>query len=205
MEQPNLDSHYWSTRYRNRDTPWDAGAPTTPITQFFDSFAQEPTNLQKSVLIPGAGVSHEAAYIHRMGFNKVLVCDWAVEALKRFEALNPNFPKANLLCEDFFQLETTGVKVDLMVEQTFFCAIEPALREKYVATAAQLLFDGGLLVGLLFDRQFPQNPPFGGSEAEYRMLFEPYFDIKIMEKAKNSIEPRQNSELFVIFKKKSRP
>jgi hypothetical protein len=66
-----------------------------------------------------------------------------------------------------------------------------------------LLHDNGKLVGLLFD--FPlteEGPPFGGSKNEYKALFEPYFSIKTLEKAYNSIKPRENKELFLIAIKK---
>lgn len=59
------------------------------------------------------------------------------------------------------------------------------------------------MVGLLFD--FPlteEGPPFGGSKSEYIVLFEPYFSIKTLEKAYNSIKPRENKELFLIAVKK---
>lgn len=93
--------------------------------------------------------------------------------------------------------------IDLIVEQTFFCALEPALRKKYVQKTHTLLKEKGKLIGLLF--QFPlttKGPPFGGSKTEYENLFKNDFSIKILETAHNSIKPRQNNELFFIFEKK---
>jgi len=66
-----------------------------------------------------------------------------------------------------------------------------------------LLSPKGKLVGLLF--QFPlteSGPPFGGSKEEYLNLFSPYFEIKTLDVAYNSIKPRQGNELFFIFTKK---
>ena len=61
----------------------------------------------------------------------------------------------------------------------------------------------GKIAGLLFD--FPlteEGPPYGGSKAEYISLFSEKFRIKTIERAHNSIKPRQNKELFFIFEKK---
>jgi hypothetical protein len=60
----------------------------------------------------------------------------------------------------------------------------------------------GKIAGLLFE--FPltsEGPPFGGSKEEYNTLFQKDFNIVTMEMAYNSITPRKNKELFVIFEK----
>ena len=54
----------------------------------------------------------------------------------------------------------------------------------------------------MFNKVFEGGPPFGGSFAEYRELFTPYFHIEIMEQCYNSIPPRVGNELFVKFLKK---
>jgi hypothetical protein len=56
---------------------------------------------------------------------------------------------------------------------------------------------------LLFNREFNfPEPPFGGTENEYRALFSPLFEFKKMEIAHNSIKPRAGRELFIILQKK---
>ena len=66
-----------------------------------------------------------------------------------------------------------------------------------------LLAPNGKLVGLLFQAQLNQNhPPFGGDKAEYLNLFESKFEIITLDTAHNSIESRQENELFFIFKAK---
>lgn len=100
----------------------------------------------------------------------------------------------------FFKLEN---RFDLILEQTFFCALDPKLRRDYVNQMANLLTPEGRLIGLLFN--IPLNtdhPPFGGNEEEYRKLFSSIFEIEIMETAYNSIPPRAGNELFIKLKKK---
>ncbi|RYF89397.1 MAG: SAM-dependent methyltransferase, partial [Chitinophagaceae bacterium] len=103
------------------------------------------------------------------------------------------------ICGDFFELHE---QFDLIIEQTFFCALSPALRVAYVSHMYKLLKEEGKLAGLLFNRSFDGGPPFGGSKEEYVKLFSPLFEIVTMEACYNSIAPRAGSELFFILKKK---
>jgi hypothetical protein len=90
-----------------------------------------------------------------------------------------------------------------VLEQTFLCAIPPEMRADYATKMNEILNTKGKIAGLLFD--FPlteEGPPYGGSKAEYLSLFSEKFRIKTIERAHNSIKPRQNKELFFIFEKK---
>jgi SAM-dependent methyltransferase len=109
-----------------------------------------------------------------------------------------NYPNIKIVLGDFFEHQG---KYDLIIEQTFFCALPPTMRQKYVLEMHKILTTKGLLVGLLFNRTFDGGPPFGGSKAEYELLFKDYFDFKIMETCHNSIAPRVNTELFFELQK----
>ena len=107
--------------------------------------------------------------------------------------------KMKILCCDFFELNG---QFDLIIEQTFFCALDPSLRQKYAVKMHSLLNSNGKISGLLFS--FPltdEGPPFGGSIDEYHTNFNKLFDIQTMEKCYNSIQPRKDRELFIIFNK----
>lgn len=189
-------AEYWNNRYINKATGWDTGAITTPIKEYIDQFE----NKLHKILIPGAGNAHEAAYLFKKGFSNTFVCDWAETAIDQIKQNIPNIPPNQLLCNNFFDLEG---EYNLIIEQTFFCALPPSLRPMYVQKVAQLLNSKGKLVGLLFDQEFStEGPPFGGTKEDYQTLFEPYFDIHTMERAYNSIKPRQDKELFIIMTKK---
>jgi methyl halide transferase len=89
-------------------------------------------------------------------------------------------------------------KYDLIVEQTFFCAINPGERKKYAEKIHNLLNPGGKLVGLLFNHEFGNDsPPYGGTKEEYLEYFKPFFQIKHFSTAYNSIKPRAGRELFI--------
>ena len=62
--------------------------------------------------------------------------DLSSTALDNFKKRNPDFPSEQLICGDFFQLQE---QYDLMIEQTFFCAIDPSLRKDYAKHTATIL------------------------------------------------------------------
>lgn len=190
-----LNAEYWNDRYAEDNFPWDAGAPTTPLVEYIDQLQ----NKNIRILLPGAGAAHEGGYLHQQGFQNIHVLDWSGNALDRFHGKHPDFQKGNLICADFF--EHSG-QYDLILEQTFFCALPPAKRDDWVQQMHRLLAAGGKVAGVMFD--FPleeKGPPWGGSTQEYKDRFEPLFKVNIMESCRNSIKPRAGKEIFVEIQK----
>lgn len=190
-----LSAEYWSSRYKNEMTGWDIGNISTPLKEYIDQLEDKTVK----ILIPGAGNGHEAEYLHHKGFTNVYVCDIAEEALQNLSQRCPTFPKSHLIHNDFFRLDE---EFDLILEQTFFCALDPTIRQEYIAQMNRLLKDGGKLVGVLFGVVFPFNgPPFGGSKEEYEDLFSDGFSKIELAPCTNSIDPRSGNELFLIARK----
>jgi SAM-dependent methyltransferase len=190
-----LNKDFWNNRYANQDTGWDVGYPSTPLKEYVDQLEDK----QVRILIPGCGNAYEAEYLHAQGFTNVFVIDIAPLALEQFAERVPSFPKNQLICGNFFEHQA---KYDLILEQTFFCAIDPALRQDYAKKVNELLVEGGTLAGLLFAQEmYVDHPPYGGRKEEYEETFSPYFNFKHLAPAYNSIEPRAGKELFICFKK----
>ncbi|MBX3102938.1 MAG: methyltransferase domain-containing protein [Bacteroidetes bacterium] len=184
------DAQYWDNRYRTRDFPWDAGAPTTPLVTYIDGL--QDRNLR--ILIPGGGYGHELAYLWDKGFHHAFLLDFAPHTRQHIRSLYPQVPDAHILTRDFFA--HTG-QYDLILEQTFFCALDPARRQAYADQVYRLLVPGGCLAGVLFS--FPlttEGPPFGGDEAEYRRYFRAFPQVDISP-CHNSIKPRMGNEYFI--------
>jgi thiopurine S-methyltransferase len=195
--RPVLDPEYWSGLYKNNDAPWDAGGITTPLKTYFDQL----DNKNISILIPGAGNAYEAEYLVRSGFGRVYVCDYAGEPLKNLKERCPEIPDDHLLHRNFFELERKN-EFDLIVEQTFFCALDVSLRRKYFEKMHELLKPGGKLVGLLFEHDFGREiPPFGGTREEYLGYIGSGFKINVFKPCYNSIRPRAGRELFMNLKR----
>jgi len=187
-----LSGEYWSSRYKNEKTGWDIGSVSTPLKEYIDQLKDKSIR----ILIPGAGNGHEAEYLHSVGFKNVFVCDIVQEALDNLSERCPTFPKSNLICDDFFNLQE---QYDLILEQTFFCALNPSKREDYISKMSELLNKKGKLVGLLFGIEFPfEGPPFGGDQEEYRSILSSHLEIITFESCYNSIGPRLGHELFFI-------
>lgn len=191
-----FDKTYWESKYSNEATGWDIGYASTPLVDYF----KQLTNKNLKILIPGGGNCYEAEYLFEQGFENIFVIDIAERPLKNLKARFPNFPDNHLIHGDFFN---HSEKYDLIVEQTFFCALDPVLRQKYADKMNDLLAENGKLAGLLFDFELTEDgPPFGGSSAEYLKLFSEKFTINKLERCYNSIQPRAGRELFFIFEKK---
>lgn len=191
-----LDEEFWDSRYKSKQTGWDIGYISTPLKEYFDQL----TNKNLKILIPGGGNSYEAEYLHNNGFTNVYVVDLSKTALKNIQERIPSFPKNHLIHSNFFELND---RFDLIIEQTFFCALNPDLRTKHASKMSDLLVANGKLVGLLFNIPlFEDRPPFGGNKKEYSSYFEPYFELDIIETSYNSISERKNDELFIKFIKR---
>jgi thiopurine S-methyltransferase len=192
----SFDKNYWDQKYLENKTGWDIGAISTPIKGYIDQL----TNKELKILIPGAGNGYEVEYLFNAGFTNITVLDIAEQPLLNLKNRIPNFPTKHLIHTNFFD---HNLKYNLILEQTFFCALDPILRTKYAEKMNELLVKNGKIAGLLFDFEFTENgPPFGGSLAEYKVLFSKYFKIITLERCYNSIKPRNGNELFFIFEKK---
>jgi len=195
-----INKHYWNDRYKLKQTGWDMGTISEPLKTYFDQLSDK--NIY--ILIPGCGNAHEADYLIRKGFTNITLIDFAdevVNELKQKFKLAIDEGKMKIISGDFFDLT---IQFDLIIEQTFFCALEPSLRKNYAEKMYSLLKTEGKLVGLLFSFSLTnEGPPFGGSIEEYHAHFSDLFSVKTMENCYNSIKPREGRELFIVLNKKS--
>ena len=124
--------------------------------------------------------------------------------LQHFQKRIPDFPKEQLLQENFFEHNN---QYDLIFEQTFFCSFVPTTKNRstYAQQMANLLKPGGKLVGLWFNIPLTDDMvkrPFGGSKELYLNYLNPHFSTTTFSSSYNSIPPRKDNELFGIFLKK---
>jgi SAM-dependent methyltransferase len=192
----NLGQSYWDKQYESNSTGWDLGEVSPPIKEYIDQIQ----NKNCRILIPGCGNTYEADYLLQQHFINITIIDIAptlVEKLKNKYADNPNI---HIILGDFI---THDGQYDLIIEQTFFCAINPSLRESYIKKMSELLAPNGKLMGVLSDRTFEmEGPPFGGNQVEYKKLFQTNFDFIHFMPCHNSYHKRANTELFILLKKK---
>jgi thiopurine S-methyltransferase len=185
-----MDRDFWNQRWSDGQTGWDIGYPSPSIVNFFETLE----NKAVSVLIPGCGNAYEAEQLYNMGFKNVFVIDISELAIESFLKRCPDFPKTQIINGDFFEL---AMKFDYIIEQTFFCALHPEMREQYCRKMGELLNLKGKLVGLLFDFPLETGPPFGGDREEYQERFSRYFKSVSIEKCEKSIPQRAGREFWI--------
>jgi methyl halide transferase len=196
----SLDQAYWEIRWQRGETGWDMRQASPPLMEYALQISPEKRT-RTQVLLPGCGNGHEALALAEAGFAGLTMLDIAPTAVaaiqQRLDARRPAYP-ARVLCTDFF--EHTD-RYDLILEQTFFCALNPDLRAAYAQKMFDLLNPGGKLAGVWFDRAFPGGPPFGGNTEEYKTLFAPFFRLHTVAPCYNSIPARAGSEVFMILER----
>ncbi len=185
-----MSKEFWESLWEKNQTSWDLGIVSPPIKAYIDQL----TNLSLRILIPGCGNAYEAEYLWKKGFKNVFIVEISDRAIQEFKERCPFFPEGNIIAGDFFTLNES---YDLVIEQTFFCALEPDQRNNYAKKMAELLNNGGKLVGVMFNRTFDGGPPYGGNTEEYRTIFSQNFKSIYMAPCYNSVGPRLGSEIFI--------
>ena len=191
-----LGETFWNNQYDAHTTGWDLGEVSPPVKAYIDQL----TNKDVRILIPGCGNTYEADYLLKKGFINITVIDIAPTLVAQLKEKYQGNQHIKIILGDFFKHEG---EYDLVLEQTFFCAINPPLRKDYMAKMKELLAANGKLVGVLFDREFEQQgPPFGGCKRQYETLFEKDFNFNTFELCNNSFVKREGSELFINLSKR---
>lgn len=193
-----LNANYWDKQYQNNEKGWDLHQVSPPLQSFIDTL----TDKSMRILIPGCGNAYEAEYLLSKGFPEVTLIDISSTLVNRLKEKHAGKP-IRILHADFF--DHNG-KYDLILEQTFFCALDPSLRARYVNKCFTLLNESGRVAGVLFNVEFEKSgPPYGGKREDYIKLFEPLFNLLQFDTCKNSIKPRMGNELFIEMEKKKLP
>jgi len=150
LRDPQATQSFWNARWENRQTGWDIGYASPALTQYIDGL----TDKDIAILIPGCGNAYEASYLIARGFSNITLIDIAPIAVANAQEKFKDHPEVKVILGNFFELEEL---YDLILEQTFFCAIDPSLRPQYIQKMASLLKPSGRLVGVLFNIDFEKK------------------------------------------------
>ncbi len=199
QKEQAITPEFWAARYVAKDTDWDRGAPSPGLV---DYLATRPVPPGK-VLVPGCGRGHDVRFLARNGFHVtgLDVAPIAVHDARQLAAAE-SLPHARFEQQDFFNLtDPLRGPYDGMFEHTFFCAIDPDLRDRYVAVAAAVIRPGGWLLGVFYNIQPESGPPFGTTRDELIERFSPSFDLQY-ETVPRSYEGRTGKELLMHWQRK---
>ena len=117
-------------------------------------------------------------------------------------ALKKRNLEGRILHQDFFSLDESHEGVyDLVLEQTFFCAISPKQRRDYVLNVSRILKPGGMLVGLFYHTDKQGGPPYNTTREDIETHFSEKFKIQELYKSTLSSEQRKGKEWLGILKK----
>ncbi len=189
---------FWQDLYTSGEDGWDMrsvhrGLPNVYGAGLFGA--------ARRVLVPGAGRGHDALFLASQGLD-VVACDFAetpVEAMR--SARDARGLSMDVREMDVFALmnEPAG-SYDAIFDYTFYCAIDPAERDRYRDLAAHLIRPGGRLI--LF--AFPLNrdkagPPHSMTIPELKLRFAGAFDWVLDETMPASPSPRRPNERLVLM------
>ena len=200
MDDPVNTAEFWEACYETQMDNWDIGGPT-PV---FERLSTEiPTGVMSVI---GCGRGYDAVTFAKAGFD-VTAIDFARTAvLSTREIAREENTDLTVLSEDIFDLpEELYGKFDYVLEYTCFCAISPIRRFEYDRVIWQLLKPGGKLLGLFFplDKEVSEGgPPWGVDISELHKLFNLHWDLEAEEMPKESIGPRADREVLMVWKKR---
>lgn len=198
-ESKDYKQEDWQRHYEEDDLGWDLGQVAPPFVKLWE---EKKLPLGK-VLIPGCGRGHEVVFLAENGFEVTAIdfSDGAVIYLRNI--LKERNLAGEVLHQDFFSMgESHHDLYDLMIEQTFFCAISPWQRPDYVMNVARVLKPGGMLVGLFYHTDKQGGPPYNTTREDIEAHFSESFKILELDKTSLSAEQRKDKEWLAILIRK---
>lgn len=175
----------WDQAYQIGETPWDKGRASPVLEDFL-----KVHRLSGNGLVLGCGLGHDVRLLARQGL-RVTGMDISRTAIDRAKAFD-RVGEEHYCQGDFFYCDGQfSEPFDWVFEHTFFCAIEPELREAYVEKLRCLLSPKGLFLGIFFlelagteeinsssshGKSGIQGPPFKIKREALMPYFENYFD-----------------------------
>lgn len=187
----------WNEHYLSGHTPWDLGGPS-PLVQ---RLATEVLDPGAAILVPGAGLGHDAEALARQG-HRVTALDIAPAAVQRLRERTAGLSGLDARAGDFLDLEPAlEGRFDAVVEHTCFCALDPVLLGRYAASAARALAPEGVLFGafLLFEGG---GPPHGTTLAAIEATFAPWFIATRIREAPEAFEPLGVPQAEVVLRRR---
>lgn len=189
------DAAFWQARWDEGKIGFHEGRANRWLARRIDVLEGAPP-APRTILVPLAGKAVDVAWLASRGHRVVAVelVETAIAAFFAENALTPARSRigaferwqaggVDFLCGDVFDLTRADVEalgrgpVDAVYDRAALIALEPAVRERYVATLAALLDPGArtLLVGFQFG--LPGGPPFDLPPDVVRALYAPHGEV----------------------------
>lgn len=192
------DAGYWQAIYEEGDIGWDKGEPAPPLVRWFDVNCYPR---ETRIMVPGCGFGHEAVFLATQGY-QVTAVDFALGAIASLSARAGNLPLRALHLDIFDLPHDFACSFDLVIEHTCFCAIPINMRDAYVEVMHDSLKPGGNLLGLFYETDHPEGPPFKTTRADIEHHFLEHFEMCHLERPHDSFYNRQGKEWLAHLRKR---
>lgn len=186
-------TEFWDSRYSAGKTPWDFGGIPAALQSYLI------TARPGRVLIPGCGSGYEVRAFHERGWD-VLAVDYSPDGIERARQVLGALADKVVLA-DFFTHNFEAHRFNVVYERTFLCSMPPAEWPKYARRVAELLVDGGKLVGFFFYGHEDDGPPYPLTEADARALFAGKFTRIVDEPVADSLPLFAGRERWQVWEK----
>ncbi len=190
-----MKREFWLERWRQGRISFHRSEHNPYLVRHLPALGLGPGS---AVLVPLCGKSLDLHLLRRAGYRVVgvEVAPLAVEAFFADAGLQPERSRQgpferystdgiDILCGDFFALRPSSApRFAAVYDRAALIALPAPMRERYAVLVAELLHPGatGLLIALEFTKGHWPGPPHEVSEAEVRSLYEPAFDVTVLER-----------------------
>lgn len=171
----------WNRRWTEGQTRFHETAPNDLLVAQIARFEQPGRSLR--ILVPLAGKSYDLRWLAERG-HEVVGVEFVESAVTSFfedwgvtpEPVGERMLRhggVTMVIGDYLDVTTALGRFDLVYDRAALVAVEPALREAYVAVGRARLAPHGetLLVALAYDQSKGNGPPFSVDDAELARLY----------------------------------
>jgi methyl halide transferase len=139
---PGPDRDFWQRRFEQQQTPWDRAAPGPQIAAWLADGTLHPG---LRIAVPGCGSGHDVLALAQAGC-EVTAIDYASAAIALTrDRLAAQGASAHLVQADVLAWHPTAA-LDVVYEQTCWCALHPDHWAIYAAQLGAWLQPGGTLL-----------------------------------------------------------
>ena len=195
----------WRARYESADTPWDLGRAHPELQARIRAGELTPPHKRARALVPGCGHGHDALALCAAGWSvTALDCVALVAADGGLGAqLREGLAQSGGSLEICDALAFAGEQAfDLVLEHTFFCAIEPSARPAWGRLVRGALAPEGQLAVLLFPGNKPieeGGPPHRYGAQDLQEVLGAEFSLTQDELISPTVTKRSWEERWLIF------
>jgi thiopurine S-methyltransferase len=188
-----MDPKFWLERWQKNEIGFHAADVQPALVKHWPSLGVAQG---ARVLVPLCGKTLDMVWIEEQGLN-VVGSELSAVAVRDFFAERNLTPKpreapgfevstagpCEIWCGDFFALKKNDVNSTAAYDRAALVAMPPQMQPRYAAKMAELMPKGAkvLLVGLDYDPQEMQGPPFNIPQARVRELFEKDFSVSFLD------------------------